>query len=128
MGLFRKAAITPRERYVSVANSSSGNTCRLANEKNGKSTKDQQERESQLKIPSGFLVIAVKMSAVVQICMGELAKLGEKVKGRKPFVLRAKKEQVHGKEDKKESTKEVEDESTISETTICLLMDRFVPW
>ncbi|KAL9418050.1 hypothetical protein AB3S75_040956 [Citrus x aurantiifolia] len=68
------------------------------------------------------------MSAVVEICMGELAKLGEKVKGRKPFVLRSKKEQVHGKEDKKESTKEVEDESTISETTICLLMDRFVPW
>lgn len=58
---------------------------------------------------------------------GEFAKLGEKVKGRKPFVLRAKKEQVHEKEDKKERNKEVEDETTISETTICLLMDRFVP-
>ncbi|TXG64457.1 hypothetical protein EZV62_011451 [Acer yangbiense] len=72
------------------------------------------------------------MSAVVEIWMGELAKLREKVIAKKkPFSSsRAEKEQqeVEVKQKaKKETRVHVEEETVMSETTVCLLMDRFVP-
>ena len=74
------------------------------------------------------------MSAVVEIWMGELAKLREKVRAKKmPFSSsRAENEQRQQVEDKQKAKKEtrqhVEEETVMSETTICLIMDRFVPW
>ncbi|KAJ0077274.1 hypothetical protein Patl1_36282 [Pistacia atlantica] len=74
------------------------------------------------------------MSAVVETWMGEFAKLREKVRARKQLSSTVqKKEQqfVKKKEEEveeKESKKVVERETTMSEATVCLLMDRFVPW
>ncbi|KAJ4716423.1 mRNA,: RTFL01-34-C05 [Melia azedarach] len=69
------------------------------------------------------------MSAVVEICVGEFAKLREKVRARKPILSRAKKEEESArvKEEEKERSREVETETAMSEATICLLMDRFAP-
>ncbi|KAJ0010384.1 hypothetical protein Pint_34538 [Pistacia integerrima] len=75
------------------------------------------------------------MSAVVETWMGEFAKLREKVRARKQlsstvqkkeqqFVKKKEEEEV----EEKESKKVVERETTMSEATVCLLMDRFVPW
>ncbi|KAK3195606.1 hypothetical protein Dsin_026916 [Dipteronia sinensis] len=73
------------------------------------------------------------MSAVVEIWIGELAKLREKVRAKKtPFSSsRADNEQqeVEDKQKaKKETRRHVEEETLMSETTVCLIMDRFVPW
>ncbi|KAE8724770.1 putative Extra-large G-protein 1 [Hibiscus syriacus] len=73
------------------------------------------------------------MSAVVGEWIDEVAaKLKEKVQARKPFMsIRAKKEQQFAKEsgvEEKEASKGDANESTMSEATVCLLMDRFVPW
>ncbi|KAK3195608.1 hypothetical protein Dsin_026918 [Dipteronia sinensis] len=74
------------------------------------------------------------MSAVVEIWMGELAKLREKVRAKKKSFSssRADNEQQQEVEDKQKAKKEtrqhVEEETLMSETTVCLIMDRFVPW
>ncbi|KAE8726017.1 putative Extra-large G-protein 1 [Hibiscus syriacus] len=73
------------------------------------------------------------MSAVVGEWIDEVAaKLKEKVQARKPFMsMRAKKEQQFAKEsgvEEKEASKDDANETTMSEATVCLLMDRFVPW
>ncbi|OMO75267.1 hypothetical protein CCACVL1_16259 [Corchorus capsularis] len=74
------------------------------------------------------------MSAIVGEWMDELAKLKEKVQARRrPLFLssRPKKEQQLAKEghvEQKEAAKDDTNETTMSETTVCLLMDRFVPW
>ncbi|XVE94110.1 hypothetical protein REPUB_Repub01dG0253000 [Reevesia pubescens] len=72
------------------------------------------------------------MSEIVGGWMVELAKLKEKVEARKPFLsIKSKKEQKFGKErhvEEKEAAKDDSKETTMSETTVCLLMDRFVPW
>lgn len=58
--------------------------------------------------------------------MGELAKLGEKVKARKPLFSKAKK---GGEvEESKEAGKRDDNSTMLSEATVCLLMDRFAPW
>ncbi|QCD88495.1 hypothetical protein DEO72_LG3g3043 [Vigna unguiculata] len=73
------------------------------------------------------------MSAVVEVWVGELAKLREKVLSRKPFSSKAKegseREQEEKEAQKKKNTAVTRDSSgTMSEATMCLLMDRFVPW
>ncbi|XWS67505.1 hypothetical protein CRYUN_Cryun04dG0012300 [Craigia yunnanensis] len=72
------------------------------------------------------------MSAIVGGWMDELEKLKEKVQARRPFLpIWAKKDRKFAKEghvEKKEAAKDDTKETTMSETTVCLLMDRFVPW
>ena len=72
------------------------------------------------------------MSAVVGGWMDELEKLKEKVQARRPFLsIRAKQDQKFTKEGhvkEKETVKDDTKETTMSEATVCLLMDRFVPW
>ncbi|GKV24362.1 hypothetical protein SLE2022_145890 [Rubroshorea leprosula] len=73
------------------------------------------------------------MSAMVEACVAKLAKLRERVQARRPLLTRAKQGQgEEGKEAKLvskdvSSPKETPD-GTMSEATVCLLMDRFVPW
>ncbi|GMI70611.1 hypothetical protein like AT2G15960 [Hibiscus trionum] len=66
------------------------------------------------------------MSAVVVEWIDEVAtKLKEKVQAGNPFLsTRAKKEHKFSKEEKEAS----KDDATMSEATVCMLMDRFVPW
>ncbi|KAK7312376.1 hypothetical protein VNO77_36183 [Canavalia gladiata] len=75
------------------------------------------------------------MSAMVELWVGELTKLGEKVLARKPFLSKAKEgsgvEVAAEKENQKKENTAVQRETnngTMSEATVCLLMDRFVPW
>nr|KYP66019.1 hypothetical protein KK1_012297 [Cajanus cajan] len=67
------------------------------------------------------------MSAMVEVWFGELTKLREKVLARK-----AKEGSERGHEEKetpkKENNTAVQSAGTMSEATVCLLMDRFVPW
>jgi hypothetical protein len=66
------------------------------------------------------------MSAMVEVWIGEIAKLKEKVLTNKVKFSKSKEgldeEKDVGREAQKRDTN-----STISESTICLLMDRFVP-
>ena len=72
------------------------------------------------------------MSAVVQEWIGELGKLREKVLARRPLLSRAKEEiekAVEMEANKKNRAGSVQNDSaTMSEATVFLLMDRFVPW
>ncbi|KAK9901957.1 hypothetical protein M0R45_007943 [Rubus argutus] len=85
------------------------------------------------------------MSAVVDVWVSELGKLKEKVGAKKRFLWSSKKaKHAEGGDDDKadqqqlaaaaahdETTtvrKERRNSSTLSEATVCLLMDRFVPW
>jgi len=72
------------------------------------------------------------MSAVVEVWVGELTKLREKVLARKPFFSKAKegseREQEEKEAQKKNTAVKIDSSGTISEATMCLLMDRFVPW
>jgi hypothetical protein len=65
------------------------------------------------------------MSAMVEVWIGEIAKLKEKVLTNKSKFSKSK----EGLEEEKDVGREAQkrDTSTISESTICLLMDRFVP-
>ncbi|TKY69156.1 hypothetical protein E2542_SST05424 [Spatholobus suberectus] len=71
------------------------------------------------------------MSAMLEVWMGELTKLGEKVMPRKSLFSKAKEgseeEQIVEKEAQKEIMAVQRDSGTMSEATVCLLMDRFVP-
>lgn len=59
--------------------------------------------------------------------MSELSKLKQKVQARSPLLSRAKKDQQFAKEGHVEEKTDAK-ETTMSEATVCLLMDRFVPW
>jgi hypothetical protein len=73
------------------------------------------------------------MSARVETWMGELAKLGEKVKARKLLLFSKAKKGGEVEEAKEAAGKEGrvvqrDNNSTmLSEATVCLLMDRFAP-
>ncbi|CAL5207812.1 unnamed protein product [Lathyrus oleraceus] len=61
------------------------------------------------------------MSGLVEVWIGELAKLKEK-------VVTNKAKSKEGLEEEKEERRETQKNTTaISESTICLLMDRFAP-
>ncbi|KAK3420677.1 hypothetical protein EUGRSUZ_G01536 [Eucalyptus grandis] len=75
------------------------------------------------------------MSALVEIWESELARLRERVAVQNLLGSKSKSEQERKESagaERKESSpakkEEVPAESTISEATVCLLMDRFVPW
>lgn len=74
------------------------------------------------------------MSAIVEVWFGELTKLGEKVRAHNLPLLTKPKEGTDQKEahhhNNKESMAVPRDTSggSMSESTVCLLMDRFVPW
>lgn len=74
------------------------------------------------------------MAAVfVDACIGELTKLKQKVRARK-IDTQVGDEQVEATQKQSpsssslKSSSKAKDDGTLSETTICLLMDRFAPW
>ncbi|CAK9150837.1 unnamed protein product [Ilex paraguariensis] len=83
------------------------------------------------------------MAAVVDVWMGGLAKLTEKVQARKPLFFRAKRREAIGEQEENKGTKEESSsssssvmqksvaaekkENSMSEATVFLLMDRFAP-
>lgn len=68
---------------------------------------------------------------MVEVWIGELAKLKEKVLTNKTKISKSKNGLEEEKEVGREAQKEIiavqRDTTTLSESTICLLMDRFVP-
>lgn len=75
------------------------------------------------------------MAAIVEVWVGELTKLREKVlpSNSKPLFSKAKQGADQNKKKNvgvlpPRDTSVASDSSTMSEATVCLLMDRFVPW
>ncbi|CAN8272296.1 unnamed protein product [Cochlearia groenlandica] len=82
------------------------------------------------------------MSKAMEVLVGEMKKMSEKINPRNTFMQRNKststiiisKQQQKGQEEEeekrglKEKIREKNEASTMSEVTVCLLMDRFVPW
>ena len=68
------------------------------------------------------------MSLMVGEWVGEILKIGEKVRARKPFLLKRRKE-VDQEDQRNETEAKLSEkqENALSEATICLLMDRFAP-
>ena len=68
------------------------------------------------------------MSSMVGVWVGEIVKIGEKVRARKPFLLKRRKE-VDQEDQGNETAAKLSEkqENALSEATICLLMDRFAP-
>ncbi|GFS39988.1 hypothetical protein Acr_00g0066000 [Actinidia rufa] len=68
------------------------------------------------------------MSAMVDVWVGEIVKIGEKVRARKPFFLKRRKV-VDQEDQENEAAAKLSKQqgNTMSEATICLLMDRFAP-
>ncbi|KAL2347866.1 hypothetical protein Fmac_001866 [Flemingia macrophylla] len=67
------------------------------------------------------------MGGIVEVWVGELTKLREKVMAKKSLSSKAKEEQVVENEARKVIMAVQRDTATMSEETVCLLMDRFVP-
>ncbi|KAK7264350.1 hypothetical protein RJT34_31957 [Clitoria ternatea] len=71
------------------------------------------------------------MSAMVEVWVGEFTKLREKVLAHKSFFSKSKEGSEEKEAQKKETSGAVQRDissGTMSEATVCLLMDRFVPW
>lgn len=68
------------------------------------------------------------MSAVLEVWASELAKLKEKVRTRMPFLSETRERDVQEEKRVKKERKVALRETTMSETTVCLLMERFVTW
>ncbi|EEF43336.1 conserved hypothetical protein [Ricinus communis] len=67
-------------------------------------------------------------AAVVGTWVSELEKLKEKVRPKKPLLFLSKKAQgAVVREEKEAAQQESKVETTMSEATVCLLMDRFAP-
>ena len=75
-------------------------------------------------------VLVTSMAAVVETWIGELTKLKEKVKVKtqKPLFSKAKEEVEEEKEGATKEARMVQRENMLSESTVCLLMERFAPW
>ncbi|EYU37735.1 hypothetical protein ABFS82_02G028700 [Erythranthe guttata] len=68
------------------------------------------------------------MAAVADVCMGELAKLSEKVRARNLFSLKfSKREATHkvGETNESKDANATRCEDTMAETTVLLLIDRW---
>lgn len=84
------------------------------------------------------------MAAAVDVCIGELAKLKHKVQARNFFLFKVQeteevadeeaeaakitKKQSSSSSSSLKSSSKAKDESTLSEATVFMLMDRFAPW
>lgn len=77
------------------------------------------------------------MAKAMELWMGEMKKMSEKINPRIPLMQRKNtttsavvSKQQQGEEERglKQKPKEKDEASTMSELTVCLLMDRFVPW
>lgn len=76
------------------------------------------------------------MAKAMEVWVGEMKKMSEKINPRNPLMQRKKStssvvsKQQQGEEERgvKQNTREKDEVSTMSELTVCLLMDRFVPW
>uniref|UniRef100_A0A1J3HTK4 Uncharacterized protein n=2 Tax=Noccaea caerulescens TaxID=107243 RepID=A0A1J3HTK4_NOCCA len=77
------------------------------------------------------------MAKAMEVWVGEMKKMSEKINPRNPLMQRKKStsfvvsKQQQGEEEErgvKQNTREKDEASTMSELTVCLLMDRFVPW
>ncbi|KAL7118873.1 hypothetical protein ACP275_02G028400 [Erythranthe tilingii] len=68
-----------------------------------------------------------KMAAVADVCMGELAKLSEKVRARNPFSLKFSKREATHKVGETNESKDAKArcEDAMAETTVLLLIDRW---
>ncbi|KAG7579296.1 hypothetical protein ISN45_Aa03g034530 [Arabidopsis thaliana x Arabidopsis arenosa] len=77
------------------------------------------------------------MAKAMEVWVGEMKKMSEKINTRNPLMQRNKTSSVVSKQQQgseeerglKQKTREKDHEAaTMSELTVCLLMDRFVPW
>ncbi|EOA31807.1 hypothetical protein CARUB_v10015030mg [Capsella rubella] len=76
------------------------------------------------------------MAKAMEVWVGEMKKMSEKINHRNPLMQRSKttssvvsKQQQQGSEERGLKQREKDHEAaTMSELTVCLLMDRFVPW
>ncbi|XP_013733357.2 uncharacterized protein BNACNNG66800D [Brassica napus] len=75
-----------------------------------------------------------KMSKAMEVWVGEMKKLGEKINHRNTLMQSKKStssivsKQQGGEEERGVAQNVREKDTTMSELTVCLLMDRFVPW
>ncbi|XP_019096641.1 PREDICTED: uncharacterized protein LOC109130946 [Camelina sativa] len=77
------------------------------------------------------------MAKAMEVWVGEMKKMSEKINPRNPLMQRNKtsslvSKQQQGSEEERglqqKTLREKEEAATMSELTVCLLMDRFVPW
>ncbi|XP_033131518.1 uncharacterized protein LOC103844330 [Brassica rapa] len=77
------------------------------------------------------------MAKAMEFWVGEMKKMGEKInRSRNPLMQKKKStssvvsEQQQGVEERRltQKVREKDEAATMSEITVCLLMDRFVPW
>ncbi|VVB05148.1 unnamed protein product [Arabis nemorensis] len=74
------------------------------------------------------------MAKAMEVWVGEMKKMSEKINPRNPLMQRKKStssvvsKQQQGEEERGLKQKKREKDETMSELTVCLLMDRFVPW
>ncbi|CAL9223104.1 unnamed protein product [Arabidopsis halleri] len=76
------------------------------------------------------------MAKAMELWVGEMKKMSEKINTRKPLMQRNKTSSVVSKQQQgseeerglKQKTREKDEAATMSDVTVCLLMDRFVPW
>ena len=76
------------------------------------------------------------MAKAMEVWVGEMKKMGEKMSRRNALMQKKKStssvvsEQQQGEEERRltQKVREKDEAATMSEITVCLLMDRFVPW
>ncbi|KAJ0241844.1 hypothetical protein HA466_0212030 [Hirschfeldia incana] len=74
------------------------------------------------------------MAKAMEAWVGEMKKMGEKINHRNPLMQSKKStssvvsKQQQGEEERGVAQNVREKDTTMSELTVCLLMDRFVPW
>ncbi|KAL0702498.1 hypothetical protein Bca4012_058620 [Brassica carinata] len=76
------------------------------------------------------------MAKAMEVWVGEMKKMSEKINPRNPLMQKKKytssvvSKQQQGEKERglKQKIREKDEAATMSEITVCLLMDRFVPW